>query len=204
MAAIVLPLALLFPEGGFEPFPLLPVRRDGRSSRWRSCGRCPPGQRLLRVGGLVYLAACALCLAVRTPMGSNIERYGVLLAGPLLACALSAGGSAQRRRPTTAAGVLALCAIAVWVAWGPVRETLAVAGNESTERLLLRAGRALPGACRGGALAAGARRGAADALALGGGAARAERVAGARLGEAAGQPLRSTCCSNAGLSAAGL
>ena len=32
----------------------------------------------------------------------------------------------------TPAAVAALCAIAVWVGWGPVRETLAVAGSEAT------------------------------------------------------------------------
>jgi hypothetical protein len=87
------------------------------------------------------------CVAVHTPVGSNVERYGVLLAGPLLLCArLSepAGGAGRARgadtgagalarwRESPLAGALALCAIAVWVVWGPVRETLAVAGSEAT------------------------------------------------------------------------
>ena len=91
-------------------------------------------------------------------MGSNIERYAVLLAGPLLLCAIaarnrSAGGTepvagsgnagagragprargAVLRAGGTAAVAVALCLSAVWVLWGPVRETLAVAGNESTQ-----------------------------------------------------------------------
>ena len=42
---------------------------------------------MLRIGAWVYLAACVACLLVHSPMGSNIERYAVLLAGPLLLCA---------------------------------------------------------------------------------------------------------------------
>jgi hypothetical protein len=59
-------------------------------------------------------------------MGSNIERYAVLLAGPLLLCALASNG---RSLPVP---LIALLGIAVFVLWGPVRETVAVAGNEST------------------------------------------------------------------------
>ncbi len=121
-AAVILVLALLFPEGGFEPYP------------WRSFAATMlvvlaflwalgPAQPLLRLGGVIYLAACLLCLLIHSPVGSNIERYGVLLAGPLLLCA--------RPRLTPAVAV-ALSVWAVWAAWGPVRETLAVAGSEST------------------------------------------------------------------------
>ena len=128
--AVVVTLAWLFPEGGFEPYPVVSFAATGLvvlAFLWA----IPPTQRLLRTGGFVYLLACVLCLVVRTPMGSNIERYGVLLAGPLLVCALAGDGALVRRRPTPAIA-LVLCAIAAWVAWGPVRETLAVAGNEST------------------------------------------------------------------------
>jgi hypothetical protein len=155
-AAVVVSLALLFPEGGFEPYPILSFLATMLvvlAFLWA----LPPGQRLLRTGALVYLSACVLCLVVRTPMGSNIERYAVLLAVPLLLCALlappgrparegelcngeapvrgtgRAGGEASACRRPTPAVVVVLSAIAVWVAWGPVRETVAVAGNESTE-----------------------------------------------------------------------
>jgi len=84
---------------------------------------------------VVYLLACVLALVVRSPLGSNIERYAVLLAGPLLACALLAGdqGAGGRSRARLApAGALALCAALVWILWGPVRETIAVAGSPAT------------------------------------------------------------------------
>jgi len=143
VGAVVVPLALLFPEGGFEPYPVLSFAATLiviAAFLWA----LPSDQRLLRIGGLVYLLACVGFLVVHTPMGSNIERYAVLLAGPLLICALAGrspavgpgsaatGSQAARRRRARPVVALALCVIAVWVAWGPVRETVAVAGNEST------------------------------------------------------------------------
>jgi hypothetical protein len=150
-AVVVVAAAAMFPEGGFEPYPILSFAPTVLVILAFLCA-LPPGARTVRVGASVYLLACLGCLLVHTPVGSNIERYGVLLAGPLLLCARLAahGAGASRRRRTmptgrrTAAGRLAavgrsapvaalvLCAIAVWVAWGPVRETLAVAGSEAT------------------------------------------------------------------------
>jgi hypothetical protein len=133
-AAVVVPLTLLFGEGGFEPFPSTSFAATAAVTLlflWA----LPPGQRLLRIGGVVYLLACALTLAVHSPMGSNIERYAVLLAGPLLLCVLVAapnppdGATRWRLAP---ASLIALLAIAVFTVWGPVRETEAVVGNEST------------------------------------------------------------------------
>jgi len=128
---VVAVLAALFPEGGFEPYPVLSFGATVvvvLAFLWA----LPARQRLLRLGALVYLLACLLCLAIHTPMGSNIERYGVLLAGPLLLCALARDHALAVRWPGLA-GALALFLAALWVVWGPVRETLAVAGNESTQ-----------------------------------------------------------------------
>jgi len=132
VAAVLLALALLFPEGGYEPFPILSFAATALVALaflWA----LPPAARLARIGGSVYLLACLLCLVIHSPMGSNIERYGVLLAGPLLLCSCAAvgGEGARRRTGVTPAAAVALCAIAVWLAWGPVRETLAVAGSEA-------------------------------------------------------------------------
>jgi hypothetical protein len=89
-------------------------------------------------------------------MGSNVERYGVLLAGPLIVCWIGAAGAATARArggpeladgcspdasraargPLAAggalAGVVALVLWSVWAVWGPLRETLAVAHDGST------------------------------------------------------------------------
>ena len=136
-AVVVVPLALLFEEGGFEPFPTTSFAATALVTLlflWA----LPPQQRLLRTGGVVYLLACVLALVIHTPMGSNIERYAVLLAGPLLLCALaespSPPGTARRLSYGRSAPTLliALLGIGVFVVWGPVRETKAVAGNEST------------------------------------------------------------------------
>jgi hypothetical protein len=103
--ALVVALALLFGEGGFEPFPASSFSATvavALAFLWA----LPPSQRLLRAGAFLYLVACVLCLVVHSPMGSNVARYGVLLAGPLLVCALAAdgGGSRSRARALAADG----------------------------------------------------------------------------------------------------
>jgi hypothetical protein len=135
VALVVLPLAALFPEGGYEPYPILSFAAT-IVVVLSFLLALPRRSRLLRIGACVYLAACVACLLVHSPMGSNVERYAVLLAGPLLLCARLAqpqerdGVSAWGRVAPT--GAAALCVIAVWVVWGPVRETAAVAGDEAT------------------------------------------------------------------------
>ncbi|MHB8243611.1 MAG: hypothetical protein ACYDHN_16705, partial [Solirubrobacteraceae bacterium] len=135
-AVLVAALALLFPEGGFEPYPILSFAATAGVVVlfvWAA----PAGERMLRVGAVLYLAVCVLCLAVHSPVGSNVERYGVLLAGPLLACATMAAWG-RREAVGAISGwrvvpvALALCASTVWVVWGPVRETAAVAGSPAT------------------------------------------------------------------------
>jgi hypothetical protein len=141
---VVVALVALFPEGGFEPFPTLSFIATVAvvvGFLWA----LPRERRVERIGALLYLAACMASLAIHTPMGSNVERYGVLLAGPLLlGCVLSERSrrgrllsEASRPRPllpaaSTAIAGCVLLGIAVWVLWGPVRETAAVTGNAST------------------------------------------------------------------------
>ncbi len=137
-AAVVVPLALLFEEGGYEPFPIKSLAAVALVTLlflWA----LPPGERLLRTGGVLYLCVCVLALVIHTPMGSNIERYAVLLAGPLLLCACVKGPTSPGATPRVSGGrstpalAIALVGIAVFTIWGPVRETKAVAGNESTQ-----------------------------------------------------------------------
>ena len=151
-AVVAVPFALLFEEGGFEPFPIRSFAATF-AVMLLFLWALPPGDRLLRIGGFLYLLACVLALLIHTPMGSNIERYAVLLAGPLLLCARIGdpdmtpvpgipgppGPLGKARIPRAPSGgssrvalSIALLGIALFALWGPVRETKAVAGNEST------------------------------------------------------------------------
>ncbi|HXW58611.1 MAG TPA: hypothetical protein VEJ23_03940, partial [Solirubrobacteraceae bacterium] len=126
---VALALGMLFGDGGVEPYPAASFVAT-MIVMAAFVVALPPGARRLRIGALVYLGACLACLAIASPMGSNVERYAALLAGPLLVCAhLDAHRGARRADAIVA---LALAVIGVWVVWGPVRETLAVAGNRST------------------------------------------------------------------------
>jgi hypothetical protein len=78
----------------------------------------------------VYLGAIVASI-IPTPMGSNIDRYAVLLAGPLALCALGRDGWPKRGR-ALAASALAVVGIVVWTVWGPVRENVGVIGDPST------------------------------------------------------------------------
>jgi hypothetical protein len=98
---VVAALAGLFPEGGWEPYPLYSFLASAAVGVGFLCA-VPARERLLRVGGVVYLAACVACVAVHTPVGANVERYGALLAGPLLLCALCAGDRGGRAGPVGA------------------------------------------------------------------------------------------------------
>jgi hypothetical protein len=152
-ALVVGSLAALFPEGGFEPYPMtsfIATMLVILTFAWA----LPAGAGELRLGVAIYLLACVACLLVHSPLGSNVERYGVLLGGPLIICSrssargrqryrtfgtsgISAAGASRSRHRILApggspAGLVALIVWMTWAAWGPVRETLAVAGNAST------------------------------------------------------------------------
>ncbi len=126
---IAIPLELLFPEGGWEPFAASSVTAT-LAVTLAFLYALPRQERLLRIGGFVYLGVTLLSI-VPTPMGSNIDRYAVLLAGPLLLCALGRDGFKQSGRPL-AAVVLAVAGIVIWTAWGPVRESAGIVGDRST------------------------------------------------------------------------
>jgi hypothetical protein len=156
--AVVAILVGFFGEGGWEPYPL----RSFLATVAVLAGFLlvlPWRRGLLWGGALLYLVVCVACVAVHTPMGANVERYGVLLAGPLLLCAvLDRGGGDVGSQLKAGEGYLpqrsglrsshgwsfvggvgaralaaaALLGVGVWTVWGPVRETLAVAGDRST------------------------------------------------------------------------
>lgn len=126
---VVLPLEALFPEGGWEPFALSSILANV-AVVLAFLFALPRGERTLRIGALVYLFA-VLASIVPAPMGSNIDRYAVLLAAPLLVCALARDGLASNGRPM-AVTLMAVAGILVWTGWGPVRESAGVRGDPST------------------------------------------------------------------------
>ncbi|MHB1539536.1 MAG: hypothetical protein ACYCUM_14515 [Solirubrobacteraceae bacterium] len=152
--AVMLPYEYAFHEGGFEPYgseSFLASSAVALGFLWA----LPRRERMLRIGGVLFVIANVLGM-LPTPMGSNVVRYAVLLAGPLLLCALvrdrqlhARGGSSRQRMSALATlsclsplrvperrplpAVLAvLVGIAFWVAWGPVTQTGYVLEDPST------------------------------------------------------------------------
>jgi hypothetical protein len=126
---VSIPLELLFPEGGWEPFAASSVSAT-LAVTLAFLYVVPREERLLRTGAILYLGITVLSIAP-TPMGSNIDRYAVLLAGPLALCALGRDGFRRPAR-SLAAVVLAVGGIVVWTAWGPVRESAGIVDDPST------------------------------------------------------------------------
>jgi hypothetical protein len=80
-------------------------------------------RRVVRIGAAIYGLGAIVAWVVPTPVGSNVERLGLLLAGPLLA---GMGMTRTRRaRPLLA---IALGGIAIWQLAAPVRD---VAGGSA-------------------------------------------------------------------------
>ena len=127
--ALVLVVQGLFPEGGWEPFAFSSILAT-LAVALAFLYALPREERMLRIGGGLYVVVTLVSI-IPTPMGSNVDRYAVLLAGPLLLCALARHGWRAAGRPL-AAVVLALLGIVTWTVWGPVRESVGVIGDPST------------------------------------------------------------------------
>ncbi len=112
----------VFPDGGEQPFDL--AAAAGGIALVLLVAHASERGTVVRRGALLYAGAIALSYVVPSPMGSNVARLGVLLAGPLLLIT-----TGNWRRPA----VLAACAgIAVWQLWGPVTEVAKTFDNPST------------------------------------------------------------------------
>ncbi|HEX3814455.1 MAG TPA: hypothetical protein VHX59_16590 [Mycobacteriales bacterium] len=75
----------------------------------------PRDWKAVRAGALVYTVGVLATWIVPTAMGSNVERLGMLLAGPLLVAA----GTGDRRRALFVFGVVGAI---VWQAVSPIRD----------------------------------------------------------------------------------
>jgi len=105
-------VALLFPGGGDEPY-VFSSFLPAIGLTLVSAAMVPPGQRLVRIGMLVYAASLVASFVLSTPMGGNVNRLGTLLLGPVLLCALAAE-PLTRDFSKRAALVLLLPLIAYW------------------------------------------------------------------------------------------
>jgi len=128
--APIVALAVVFPEGGWEPFApslfwptlagvtliALVLPRAGRAL-------APGTRRMLIWGAWLYALALAGAFVLRTPVGSNAARLGALLVAPLVAGVLW-----ERRRL-----VLALLAPALlyWQLEAPLNDFTALASDPS-------------------------------------------------------------------------
>src|SRR6185312_8569883 len=116
-------LAVLFPEGGAEPFVA--------SAFW------PALALLLAVAALTHgatrrgaLLAAGLCLAafaVANPLGGNASRLGALFAGPLLLASLPPGGARR------IAALALLPVLAYWQVMPPLRDAIVSTGDPATK-----------------------------------------------------------------------
>ena len=107
----VLVLALLFPEGGREPFykPFFITTLGMTVAAALLLPRRSP--RALVAGVALYALGTLAAYEASTPVGSNVARLGTLVAGPLLACVLLSARSVPRPRAALAAAV---AAYALW------------------------------------------------------------------------------------------
>jgi hypothetical protein len=118
--------ALLFPEGGRQPFELEQLLMI-QGAVVGALLLLPASERALRAGAALYGLAALATFAVPTPMGSNVVRLAPLVGAGLLACVI-----AQRRlgglRLVTA--VAALGALAWWQCQPAVARILHAGGGK--------------------------------------------------------------------------
>jgi hypothetical protein len=117
-------LAVLFPEGGIEPFVA--------SAFWPAfvalaviAALLPGEHRILRVGSALAALICLVAFLAPTPLGGNAARLGALFAGPLLAAV-----PVQGWRRTAALAALPL--MLYWQIMAPIRDLAVSAGDPST------------------------------------------------------------------------
>ncbi|MFI4985393.1 MAG: hypothetical protein ACHP93_04000 [Solirubrobacterales bacterium] len=135
-------LGLVFPEGGTQPFAassfypalagvlliavLIPSDRSGAHSQEGAVG-----QRVLRVGTLLYAVALTGAYVLATPVGGNADRLGALLAGPIAACVLAGAPLKGRAAARWRGRVLVALApfLLYWQANAPVADFASAASD---------------------------------------------------------------------------
>ncbi|WP_253753791.1 MFS transporter [Hamadaea flava] len=108
--------ALLFPFSGVQPFHLYSALAT-LAAAVAVAVLVPRDWSTVRAGAWVYAAGVALCWAVPTPIGSNVERLVMLAGAAVLMCA-----EAARKRSgwPRRASYAAVAAMAIWTVAHPV------------------------------------------------------------------------------------
>jgi hypothetical protein len=121
-------LSVAFPEGGTQPFvasafypAIAAVAVVGLA--------LPRGERVLRIGALLYAIALLGAYLVPSAVGGNVDRLGALAAGPLAMCALL---DASPRWRHIAALVLAV-PLFYWQVNAPLTDYAATLSNPAVE-----------------------------------------------------------------------
>jgi hypothetical protein len=126
LAPIVL-LALVFPEGGTQPF--VPSAFYPALAGVLLIGALvPPEQRTLRIGVAVYAVAMVGAYLVPSAVGGNVDRLAALVAAPVAACVL-AGGALRERRTRLLVALAPL--LIYWQANAPVTDFAAAVSTPS-------------------------------------------------------------------------
>jgi hypothetical protein len=124
-AGFVPPLALTvaFPEGGYAPFPFsayLPIPVFALVCLLV----LPRTERTLRTAVVLYGLGSTVALLIPTAMGGNAVRFGALVGGPVLACAL-----AGRWRAPIVPVVILIGSLAFWQ-WSPAARDIYKAATD--------------------------------------------------------------------------
>jgi hypothetical protein len=114
VTAGVAAMAFVFPDGGQQPYDLA-AALVAFVIVIAVYIQLAPSEVVMRRATALYAAAVAAAYILPTPMGSNVTRLSILVAGPLFIT--------SRRRSPRVLVVLTCVAIGVWQAWGPVTET---------------------------------------------------------------------------------
>jgi hypothetical protein len=122
--AVAVAMAVLFPEGGTQPYGF-GAAAAAAGIALAVLASIDPRRVALRLGTALYAAAIAGAFVVPSPMGSNVARLGVLLAGPVLVLGIRPGHHRVRLVATAAA-------IVVWQLWAPISEGVKANASAAT------------------------------------------------------------------------
>jgi hypothetical protein len=117
---VITATSVLFPFSGVQPFPWYAALLTAGTGVAVAV-LTPPAWRTVRGGAWVYAAGVALCWALPTPIGSNVERLALLAGAAILLCAAPVHASRGWRRTVTYAVATGLAA---WTVAQPVADLL--------------------------------------------------------------------------------